>query len=171
MSQPECSYHITTITVKINYLSQEGFDKLNDELRDLKTRGRREIAAKIDEARSHGDLSENAEYEAAKEEQAYMEKRISELENAMSNARVLDEKNVDASKVHVLSTVTVLNTKTSKEMKYTLVSPSEADFSLNKISMESPIGASLMGKAIGDVVSVTVPAGVLEFEVKKIERS
>lgn len=168
---PEFSYHVTTITVKINYLSQEGFDKLNDELRDLKTRGRREIASKIDEARSHGDLSENAEYEAAKEEQAYMEKRISELENAMSNARVLDEKNVDASKVHVLSTVTVLNKKTSKEMKYTLVSPSEADFNLNKISMESPIGASLMGKAIGDVVSVTVPAGVLEFEVKNIERS
>jgi transcription elongation factor GreA len=156
--------------VKINYLSQEGFDKLNEELRDLKTRGRREIAAKIDEARSHGDLSENAEYEAAKEEQAYMEKRIAELENAMAHARVLDDKNVDLSKVTVLSTVTVLNIKTNKQMKYTLVSPQEADFNLGKISIESPIGAALMGKIINDVVQVNVPAGVLNFEVLNIER-
>ncbi len=156
--------------MKINYLSQEGFDKLNEELRDLKTRGRREIAAKIDEARSHGDLSENAEYEAAKEEQAYMEKRIAELENAMAHARVLDDKNVDLSKVTVLSTVTVLNIKTNKQMKYTLVSPQEADFNLGKISIESPIGAALMGKIINDVVQVNVPAGVLNFEVLNIER-
>ena len=156
--------------MKINYLSQEGFDKLNEELRDLKTRGRREIAAKIDEARSHGDLSENAEYEAAKEEQAYMEKRIAELENAMAHARVLDDKNVDLSKVTVLSTVTVLNKKTSKQMKYTLVSPQEADFDLGKISIESPIGAALMGKIINDVVQVKVPAGVLELEILNIER-
>lgn len=156
--------------MKINYLSQEGFDKLNDELRDLKTRGRREIAAKIDEARSHGDLSENAEYEAAKEEQAYMEKRISELENSLSNARVLDDRNVDTSKVLILCTTTVLNTKTAKQMKYTLVSPSEADFDLGKISIESPIGSALMGKSVGDVVKVTVPAGILELEIKKIER-
>jgi transcription elongation factor GreA len=156
--------------VKINYLSQEGFDKFNEELRDLKTRGRREIAAKIDEARSHGDLSENAEYEAAKEEQAYMEKRIAELENAMAHARVLDDKNVDLSKVTVLSTVTVLNIKTNKQMKYTLVSPQEADFNLGKISIESPIGAALMGKIINDVVQVNVPAGVLNFEVLNIER-
>ena len=156
--------------MKINYLSQEGFDKLNEELRDLKTRGRREIAAKIDEARSHGDLSENAEYEAAKEEQAYMEKRIAELENAMAHARVLDDKNVDLSKVTVLSTVTVLNKKTSKQMKYTLVSPQEADFNLGKISIESPIGAALMGNVINDVIHVKVPAGVLEFEILNIER-
>lgn len=156
--------------MKINYLSQEGFDKLNEELRNLKTRGRREIAAKIDEARSHGDLSENAEYEAAKEEQAYMEKRIAELENAMAHARVLDDKNVDLSKVTVLSTVTVLNIKTNKQMKYTLVSPQEADFNLGKISIESPIGAALMGKIINDVVQVNVPAGVLNFEVLNIER-
>ena len=156
--------------MKINYLSQEGFDKLNEELRDLKTRGRREIAAKIDEARSHGDLSENAEYEAAKEEQAYMEKRIAELENAMAHARVLDDKNVDLSKVTVLSTVSVLNKKTNKKMKYTLVSPQEADFNLGKISIESPIGAALMGKVIYDLVKVNVPAGVLEFEILNIER-
>ena len=132
--------------MKINYLSQEGFDKLNEELRDLKTRGRREIAAKIDEARSHGDLSENAEYEAAKEEQAYMEKRIAELENAMAHARVLDDKNVDLSKVTVLSTVTVLNIKTNKQMKYTLVSPQEADFNLGKISINHQLVPLLWAK-------------------------
>jgi transcription elongation factor GreA len=156
--------------VKFNYLSQEGFDKLSEELRDLKTRGRREVAQKIDEARSHGDLSENAEYEAAKEEQAYMEKRIAELENALAHARVLDEKQVDLSKVHILSTVTVFNRKSQKEMKYTMVSPSEADFNLSKISIESPIGSSLMGKIIGDIVQVKVPAGTLELEVRNIER-
>jgi len=156
--------------VKINYLSQEGYDRLTDELRDLKTRGRRDIAAKIDEARSHGDLSENAEYEAAKEEQAYMEKRISELEQSLSNARVLDDKNVDSTKVLILCTATVLNKKSGKEMKYTLVSPSEADFNLGKISIESPIGSALMGKSVGDIVKVTVPAGILELEIKNIER-
>jgi transcription elongation factor GreA len=156
--------------VKFNYLSQEGFDKLSEELRDLKTRGRREVAQKIDEARSHGDLSENAEYEAAKEEQAYMEKRISELENALAHARVLDEKLVDLSKVHILCTVTVFNRKSQKEVKYTLVSPSEADFNLAKISIESPIGSALMGKKIGDVVNVKVPAGTLELEVRDIGR-
>lgn len=156
--------------MKINYLSQEGFDKLTEELRDLKTRGRKDIAAKIDEARSHGDLSENAEYEAAKEEQAYMEKRISELETALANARVLDDKNLDMSKVTVLSTVTVLNKNTGKEMKYTLVSPQEADFNQGKISIESPIGAALMGFSIGDIVKAQVPVGVLELEIKNIER-
>jgi transcription elongation factor GreA len=156
--------------LKTTYLSQEGFDRLTEELRDLKTRGRRDIAAKIDEARSHGDLSENSEYEAAKEAQAHLEKRISELENAMSNARVLDEKTVDTSKVYILSTVTVLNKRSGKEMKYTMVSAQEADFNLNRISIDSPIGAALLGKAIGDVVSVKAPAGIIEFEIKHIER-
>lgn len=156
--------------MKTTYLSQEGFDRLTEELRDLKTRGRRDIAAKIDEARSHGDLSENSEYEAAKEAQAHLEKRISELENAMSNARVLDEKTVDTSKVYILSTVTVLNKRSGKEMKYTMVSAQEADFNLNRISIDSPIGAALLGKAIGEVVSVKAPAGIIEFEIKNIER-
>lgn len=156
--------------MKINYLSREGFDKLNDELRDLKTRGRREVAAKIDEARSHGDLSENAEYEAAKEEQAYLEKRIAELENSLANARVLDEKNVDTSKVTILSTVTVFNKKSAREMKYMLVSPSEADFNEGKISIESPIGAALMGREKGETIGVKVPAGLLELEIRNIER-
>jgi transcription elongation factor GreA len=156
--------------LKTTYLSQEGFDRLTEELRDLKTRGRRDIAAKIDEARSHGDLSENSEYEAAKEAQAHLEKRIAELEHAMSNARVLDEKTVDTSKVYILSTVTVLNKRSGKEMKYTMVSAQEADFNLNRISIDSPIGAALLGKSIGEVVSVKAPAGVIEFEIKHIER-
>jgi transcription elongation factor GreA len=156
--------------LKTTYLSQEGFDRLTEELRDLKTRGRRDIAAKIDEARSHGDLSENSEYEAAKEAQAHLEKRIAELENAMSNARVLDEKTVDTSKVYILSTVTVLNKRSGKEMKYTMVSAQEADFNLNRISIDSPIGAALLGKSVGDVVSVKAPAGIIEFEIKHIER-
>ena len=99
-----------------------------------------------------------------------MEKRISELENAMSNARVLDEKTVDTSKVYILSTVTVLNKRSGKEMKYTMVSAQEADFNLNRISIDSPIGAALLGKAIGEVVSVKAPAGIIEFEIKNIER-
>ncbi len=156
--------------MKVNYLSREGYDKLKDELRDLVTRGRREIAAQIDEARSHGDLSENAEYDAAKEAQGKMESRISELEEIMANSRVLDDKNIDKSKVYILSTVTIFNKKTQKEMKYTLVSKDEADFSKGKISVDSPIGKALMGRSVGETVSVKVPAGVLELEVRNIER-
>lgn len=157
--------------MKKTYLSQEGFDRLSEELRDLKSRGRRDIAAKIDEARSHGDLSENSEYEAAKEAQAHLEKRIAELENSLANARVLDEKDMDTSKVYVLSTVTVLNRKTGKSLKYTLVSAQEADFNLNRISIDSPIGSALMGLSVGDVARVNAPAGVIEFEIQHIERS
>jgi transcription elongation factor GreA len=156
--------------VKISYLSKEGFEKLSRELRELRTNGRKSIAQQIDEARSHGDLSENAEYEAAKEAQAHLEKRIAELEMSLSNSRVIDEKTVDGSKVYVLSTVTILNKKTGKEMTYTLVSKQEADFTSGKISIDSPIGSALMGKELGDVVEVKVPAGKLELEIRNIER-
>ncbi len=156
--------------MKVNYLSKEGYDKLKEELRDLVTRGRREIASQIDEARSHGDLSENAEYDAAKEAQGKMESRISELENIIANSRILDGKNIDDTKVYVLSTVTILNKKTQKEMRYTLVSKDEADFNKGKISLDSPIGKALMGREVGDEVKVKVPAGTLELEVRKIER-
>ncbi|MDG5765929.1 transcription elongation factor GreA [Balneolales bacterium ANBcel1] len=156
--------------MKINYLSPEGYDKLKKELRDLVTRGRKEIAQQIDEARSHGDLSENAEYDAAKEAQGKMEARISELEQIMANSRVLDDSNMDNSKVYVLSTVTILNKKTGKEMNYTLVSKDEADFDQGKISVDSPIGKALMGHSVGETVKVKVPAGALELEIKKIER-
>ena len=154
---------------KIQYLSQEGYDKLDQELRDLKTRGRREIADDIAEARAKGDLSENAEYDAAKEAQGHMETRITQLEDILANARVLDAKDLDLTKVRVLTKVTILNKKTKKEMKYTLVSPNEADFAKGKISVDSHIGAALLGKEIGDVVTVTVPAGILELEILKIE--
>ncbi|MCP9292700.1 transcription elongation factor GreA [Gracilimonas sediminicola] len=154
---------------KVQYLTQEGYDKLEAELKDLKTRGRREIAEEIAEARAKGDLSENAEYDAAKEAQGHMEDRITKLEDALANARVLDKSELDLSKVRVLTTVTILNKKMGKEMKYTLVSPNEADFAAGKISVDSPIGQALMGREIGETVEVDVPAGKLELEVKNIE--
>lgn len=156
--------------MKKNYLSKEGYEKLDKELRDLKTRGRREIAEEISEARAKGDLSENAEYDAAKEAQGHLESRIAELENTLATASILDEKNIDTSKVYLLSTITILNKKTNKEMKYSLVSKDEADFKAGKISVESPIGQAILGKEIGDVVEVKVPAGILELEIKNIER-
>ncbi len=154
---------------KIQYLSQEGYDKLDQELRDLKTRGRREIAEDIAEARAKGDLSENAEYDAAKEAQGHLESRITQLEDILANARILDAKDLDLTKVRVLTTVTILNVKMNKTMKYTLVSPNEADFSKGKISVDSPIGAALLGQEVGDRVTVQVPAGTLELEIQKIE--
>lgn len=154
---------------KVEYLTQEGYDRLDAELKDLKTRGRREIAADIAEARAKGDLSENAEYDAAKEAQGHLEDRITKLEDALANARVLDTKDLDLSKVRVLTTVTILNKNVGKEMKYTLVSANEADFAAGKISVDSPIGKALMGREIGETVEVEVPAGKLELEVKNIE--
>lgn len=155
--------------MKKNYLSREGYQKLDAELRDLKTRGRKEIAEEISEARAKGDLSENAEYDAAKEAQGHLEKKIAELENTLATATIIDKKNIDTSKVYLLSTVTILNKKMKKEMKYTLVSKDEADFKQGKISVESPIGQAVLGKEIGDVVEVDVPAGKLELEIKNIE--
>lgn len=154
---------------KIQYLSQEGFDKLEAELKDLKTRGRKEIAEEIAEARAKGDLSENAEYDAAKEAQGHLEDRITKLEDALANARVLDKNDLDLSQVRILTTVTILNKKVGKEMKYTLVSPNEADFAAGKISVESPIGKALIGTEIGETVTVDVPAGKLELEILNIE--
>jgi len=156
--------------MKKNYLSKEGYEKLDKELRDLKTRGRKEIAEEIAEARAKGDLSENAEYDAAKEAQGYLEKRIVKLENTLATSSIIDDKNIDDTKAYLLSTVTILNKKTNKEMKYTLVSKDEADFKARKISVDSPIGQAILGKEVGDVVKVDVPAGELELEIKKIER-
>lgn len=153
-----------------NYLSREGYEELEAELKDLKGRGRREIAEEIAEARAKGDLSENAEYDAAKEAQGMLEKRIAELENALANARILDEEDVKTDAVYLLSKVTIYNHTAGKEVQYTLVSKDEADFKENKISVESPIGQALLGSEIGDVVEVDVPAGELELEIKNIER-
>lgn len=154
---------------KIHYLSKEGYEKLDAELKDLKTRGRRDIANDIAEARAKGDLSENAEYDAAKESQGHLEDRITKLEDILANARILDAKDLDLSKVRILTKVTILNKKVGKEMQYTLVSPNEADFAAGKISVDSPIGQALIGHEIGEVVEVDVPAGKLELEIKNIE--
>jgi len=154
----------------MNYLSKEGYESLNAELRELKTKGRRDIAGQIADARAQGDLSENAEYDAAKEAQGHLEKKIAELEHALATSKIIDEKNIDNSKVYILSTVTILNKKVKKEMKYTLVAPQEANFKLNKISIDSPIGQALLGKAVGEIAEAIVPAGKLELEILKIER-
>lgn len=156
--------------MKKNYLSKEGYEKMEAELRDLKTRGRKEIAEEIAEARAKGDLSENAEYDAAKEAQGYLEKKIAELEHTLATSEIIDERNIDDTKAFLLSTVTILNKKTDKEMKYMLVSKDEADFKEKKISVDSPIGQAILGKEVGEVVEVNVPAGKLELEIKKIER-
>ena len=153
---------------EISYLTKEGLDKLEDELRTLKTKGRADIAKAIQEAREKGDLSENAEYDAAKDAQGHLEARIANLENTLANSRVLDTSNIDTSKVMILSTALVLNHNTGKEVKYKLVSESEANFKEGKISIKSPIGQGLFGKKVGDVIEVTIPAGVLKLEIKKI---
>ena len=150
------------------YLTQSGYDKLKAELDELKTTGRQEAARAISEARSQGDLSENAEYDAAKDAQGMLEFKINELETVMSNARVIDESLLDDSKVAILSNVTIKNLKTGKEMTYKLVSETEADARLMKISVTSPIGHGLLGKIKGDVAKIQTPAGAMEFEVVNI---
>ena len=150
------------------YLTKEGFENLKAELHDLKTRGRKEAAAAIAEAREKGDLSENAEYDAAKEAQGLLEKKISELDDSFSRARVLDESLLDSSKVVLLSKVEVRNVKLDKVFTYQIVAGPEANLSLNKISVDSPIGQGLLGKKVGDKASIQVPAGTVEFEIVSI---
>jgi len=150
------------------YLTQGGYDKLRAELDELKSTGRKEAAMAIAEARAQGDLSENAEYDAAKDAQGLLEMKINELETVMSNARVIDESLLDDSKVAILSNVTIKNLKTGKEMTYKLVSETEADAKLMKISVTSPIGQGLLGKVLGDLAKVQTPAGTMEFEVVNI---
>jgi len=154
-----------------NYLTREGYDKLKAELEEMKTNGRKEVAGAIAEARDKGDLSENAEYDAAKDAQGMLELRINELEKVLANSRILDESQLDISKVTVLSNVTIKNLKTGKQLKYKLVSESEADLKAKKISVSSPMGQGLLGKAIGEVALVETPSGNLEFEVVDISLS
>lgn len=151
------------------YLTRERLVELEKELRELKTNGRKEIAQKIAEARSHGDLSENAEYDAAKEEQGLFELKLAKLEDIVSRARVIDANQFDNDKVHILSTVSIVNLKNKKQIEYTLVSPEEADFQAGKISVTSPVGQGLMGAKIGEKVQVKAPAGMLEFEILNIK--
>ena len=150
------------------YLSQEGFDKLESELEDLKTNGRSKIAKAIAEAREKGDLSENAEYDAAKEAQGMLELKINEMEKVMATARILDASELDTSTVVVFSNVTIKNVATSKELTYNLVSETEADLKLKRISVTSPIGKGLLGKAIGDIATISTPNGDLKFEIINI---
>ena len=152
----------------INYLTKEGYEKLKAELDEMKTKGRKEVAAAIAEAREKGDLSENAEYDAAKDAQGMLELKISEMEKVLSNSRILDASQLDMSKVTVLSNVLIKNTKTGKTVKYTLVSESEADLKAKKISVNSPIGKGLLGKEVGEVATIETPRGSIDFEVMEI---
>ncbi len=149
-------------------MTKEGYDKLKKELEELKSNGRAEAAKAIAEAREKGDLSENAEYDAAKDAQGMLEAKISEMDKIMANARILDESQLDTSKVTILSTVKLLNKKVNKEITYTLVSKAEADLKSKKISVDSPIGQGLLGKKVGESVQISTPGGQIEFEVLKI---
>lgn len=152
----------------VAYYTEEGLQKLKDELNHLITVERKSVIRQIAEARDKGDLSENAEYDAAKEAQGLLELKISKLEEIILNARIVDSSQLDTSKVSILTTVKIKNLKNNMEMKYTLVAENEADLKSGKISIDSPIGKGLVGKKVGDKVDVTVPAGVIPFEVLEI---
>jgi transcription elongation factor GreA len=152
------------------YLSQEGYDNLKAELNTLKSVDRPRVINQIAEARDKGDLSENAEYDAAKEAQGLLETRIAKLENDVANARVLDEADMDTSTAHLLTKVTIKNMGNSMEMTYAIVSEAEADLAAKKISATSPIGKGLLGKSVGEIADIEVPNGIMHFEIIKIER-
>jgi transcription elongation factor GreA len=152
------------------YLTIDRAREIEEEIRDLKFRARREIAQKIADARSHGDLSENAEYEAAKHEQELLEIKISKLEGMLAKAQIIKPEELPSDKIYILSKVKVKNVKTNKHFEYTLVSPEEADFEKKKISVTSPIGKALLGRTKGDVVEIVVPAGRTTFEIIEISK-
>jgi transcription elongation factor GreA len=153
---------------KYSYLTPEGYEKLKHELEELKTTGREEVAKAIAEAREKGDLSENAEYDAAKDAQGLLELKINEMEKVLANSRVLDSSQLDISKVTVLSKVTIRNKKTKKDVTYQLVSESEANLKERRISVTSPIGEGLLGKKVGETAEIKTPGGVIEFEIVDI---
>ncbi len=155
---------------KINYYTPEGLQSLKDELQELITVQRPAISAQIGEAIDKGDLSENAEYDAAKEAQGILEMKISKLENVIANARIMDDSNIDASKVFILSNVKIKNISNGMEIQYTLVAENEADLKAKKISVESPIGKGLLGKSVGDIAEITTPGGPMKFEIIEITR-
>lgn len=152
------------------YLTRERLRELENNLRELKVKGRAEMAQKIAEARGYGDLSENAEYDAAKEAQQHLELRIAKLKETLSRAQIIDSADLPNDKVYILSFVKLKDIKTSEVVEYRLVSPEEADFEKNKISVTSLIGKGLMGKAQGDVVEIKVPAGVLKYKILEVTR-
>jgi len=155
---------------KVSYYTKEGLKKLRNELNQLKDIERPKASQAIAEARDKGDLSENAEYDAAKEAQGMLELQISKMEEVLSNARIIDESQLDTSKVLVLSIVKVKIKKTGQLMKYTLVAQTEADLKSGKISVESPIGRGLLGKGVGDIAIISVPSGKIELEIISIDR-
>ena len=155
---------------QINYYTAEGLKKLKEELHELKTVQRPSITEQIAEARDKGDLSENAEYDAAKEAQGILEMKISKLDNIIANARLLDKANIDNSKVYILSIVKIKNQVNGMEMEYTLVAENEADIKLKKISVDSPIGKGLLGKKQGDIAEINTPSGTVKFEIIGISR-
>lgn len=155
---------------EVTYYSKEGLEKLKEELHFLKTEGRSQIAKAIAEARDKGDLSENAEYDAAKEAQGHHEAKIAKLSEALANARLIDEGKLDTSKVLALSIVKIKNIKNSATMTYQLVSESEADLKSGKISVKSPIAQGLLGKSVGERAEIMAPAGKIEFEIIEISR-
>ncbi len=150
------------------YLTKEKLVELESQLKEMKTHGRQEAARKIAEARSHGDLSENSEYDAAKEEMGMLELRIAQLEQTLTRTRVLDPTEVRTDKVYIFSKVQLLDMLSNKEIEYQLVSTEEADIVKGKISTDSPIGKSLLGKVVGEVVSVKVPAGMKQYKILEI---
>lgn len=156
--------------VETVYLTRERLVALEQELHDLKSNGRRMVAQKIADARGHGDLSENAEYDAAKEEQQHLELKISKLEVTLSRTKIIEAKDLPNDKIYILTRVRLKDLKTKETFEYLLVSPEESNFEDNKISVTSPIGKALLGKNKGDTVEIKVPAGVLHYEILDISR-
>ncbi|MDN3583505.1 transcription elongation factor GreA [Mucilaginibacter flavus] len=155
---------------EVSYFTKDGLEKLKEELQRLKTTGRADISKQIAEARDKGDLSENAEYDAAKEAQGLHEAKIAQMQETLANARLLDESKLDTSKVLALSIVKIKNLKNGATMSYQLVAESEADMKTGKISVASPIAKGLLGKKVGEKIEITVPAGKIEFEILEVSR-
>ena len=152
------------------YLTRERLVEIERELRELKTNGRKVIAQKIADARGHGDLAENAEYDAAREEQQHLELKINKLELTLSRAKIIDPRDLPNDKIYILSRVTLKDLKDDQKHEYLLVSPEESNYEENKISVTSPIGKALLGKKIGDTVEITVPAGKLKYQILDVTR-
>ena len=157
--------------MSVSYLSKEGYEELEQKLNNLVKVRRREIAQQIETARAHGDLKENAEYKAAKEAQAFNEIQISELSGKLSSARILDYSTVTTDRGCIGTKVTFLDLEYNEEETYALVAEEDADFSKNKVSVSSPVGKGLVGKAVGDITEITVPAGTLKYKILKIEKA
>ena len=155
---------------QLSYYTEEGLQKLKDEFQHLESVERPSISRQIAEARDKGDLSENAEYDAAKEAQGLLEAKIAKLKDVVANARIVDESQMDTSKAYILSTVKIRNMANKMELSYTLVAENEADLKAKKISVESPIGKGLLGKAVGDIAEIQIPSGLAKFEILEITR-